>query len=66
MVQYMFKVGQIVRASGTSRNLPSGSLRVLRLLPTTAAGVPLYCVKSEVEPVERVVEQHEIEAATVR
>ncbi|PVE21089.1 hypothetical protein DC522_28510 [Microvirga sp. KLBC 81] len=64
MIQHMFKVGQVVRASGTSRNLPSGSFRVLRLLPSTAAGIPLYCVKSEVEMIERVVEQHEIEAAS--
>lgn len=62
-MQHMFKVGQTVRASGTSQNLPRGSFRVLRLLPSTAAGVPLYCVKSEVELTERVVEQHEIEAA---
>lgn len=62
MTQHMFKVGQVVRASGHSRNLPGGSFRILRLLPSTAAGVPLYCVKSETETVERVVEQHEIEA----
>lgn len=63
MAEHRFKVGQIVRAKETSFNLPHGQFRVLRLLPSTAAGVPLYCIKSEAEMVERVVEQHEIEAA---
>jgi hypothetical protein len=58
-----FKVGQIVRAKGTAHNLPRGSYRVLRVLPATAGGVALYCIKSEVEMIERVVEQHDIEAA---
>jgi hypothetical protein len=58
-----FKVGQIVRARGTAHNLPRGSYRVLRVLPATAGGVALYCIKSEVEMIERVVEQYDIEAA---
>lgn len=62
MIKHAFEVGQIVQGSRTSFNLPAGQFRVLRLLPATAAGVPLYCIKSEVEMIERVVEQHEIEA----
>jgi hypothetical protein len=58
-----FKVGQIVKARGTAHNLPRGPYRVLRVLPATAGGVFLYCIKSEADIIERVVEQHEIEAA---
>jgi hypothetical protein len=64
MTQHAFKVGQIVIARGTFYNLPRGPFRVLRLLPATAGGVPLYCVRSETEMIERVVEQQEIEAAS--
>jgi hypothetical protein len=63
MIEHRFKVGQLVQASGTSQNLPRGSFRILRLLPSTAGGIPLYCIKNETELVERVVEQHEIVAA---
>jgi hypothetical protein len=63
MTEHLFKVGQLVTARATASDLPHGHFRVLRLLPATAGGVPLYCVKSEVELVERVVEQNEIEAA---
>jgi hypothetical protein len=64
MPEHTFRVGQVVQARGTSRNLPRGLFRVLRLLPSTAGGVPLYCIKGEGETVERVVEQQEIEAAS--
>ena len=64
MIEHRFKVGQTVQATGTSFHLPRGQFRVLRLLPSTAGGIPLYCVKSEVEMIERVVEQHEIKAAS--
>jgi hypothetical protein len=63
MTRDAFKVGQIVRVRGTAHNLPRGSYRVLRVLPATAGGVALYCIKSEAEMIERVVEQHDIEAA---
>ncbi|MDF2689973.1 MAG: hypothetical protein K0Q80_2939 [Microvirga sp.] len=49
MIAHMFKVGQV--------------FRILRLLPATAGGMPLYCIKSETEMIERVVEQNAIEAA---
>jgi hypothetical protein len=63
MIAHMFKVGQAVRPHPSCRNLPHDVFRVLRLLPTTAGGVPLYCIKSETEMIERIVEQNEIEAA---
>ncbi|MFL5023261.1 MAG: hypothetical protein ACJ8DW_13530 [Microvirga sp.] len=63
MMEHMFKFGQVVRPRSTNHNLPNDLLRVLRLLPSTAGGVPLYCIKSQTELIERVVEQNEIEAA---
>ncbi|EIM25245.1 hypothetical protein [Microvirga lotononidis] len=63
MVQHAFKVGQVVRPRPTCRNLPNDLFQVLRLLPSTAGGVPLYCIKSPADMIERVVEQGEIEAA---
>jgi hypothetical protein len=63
MIAHMFKVGQIVRPHSSCRNLPDQTFRILRLLPSTAGGVPLYCIKSQAELIERVVEQNEIEAA---
>jgi hypothetical protein len=63
MIAHMFKVGQAVRPHPSCRNLPHDVFRVLRLLPTTAGGMPLYCIKSETEMIERIVEQNEIEAA---
>jgi hypothetical protein len=63
MTSDAFKVGQIVRVRATAHTLPRGSYRVLRVLPPTAGGVALYCIKSEAEMIERVVEQQDIEAA---
>jgi hypothetical protein len=63
MTEHVFKVGQVVRAKGSSRNIPRGPFWVLRLLPCTAGGMPLYCVKGEGEVIQRVVEQQEIEAS---
>ena len=63
MMKHMFKVGQIVQPRATAQNLPRDLFRILRLLPSTAGGMPLYCVKSEAEMIERVVEQNDIEAA---
>jgi len=63
MMQHVFKVGQAVRPRATCHSLPNGLFHVLRLLPSTAGGVPLYCIKSQAELIERVVEQSEIEAA---
>ena len=63
MMEHMFKIGQVVRPKASCHNLPNGLFRVLRLLPSTAGGVPLYCIKSQAELIERVVEQNEIEAA---
>lgn len=63
MIAHLFKVGQVVRPRPSCLNLPHDLFRILRLLPTTAGGVPLYCIKSEAEMIERVVEQNEIEAA---
>ncbi len=64
MIEHRYKVGQIVQARTTSRNLPGDRFRILRLLPSTAGGMPLYCIKSEAEMIERVVEQAEIEAVS--
>jgi len=64
MKEHMFKVGQVVRPAATSPRLPQDLFRILRLLPSTAGGVPLYCIKSQAEMIERVVEQGEIEAAS--
>jgi hypothetical protein len=61
MTKYVFKIGQVVQASGTSPWLPRGHLRVLRYLMPTPSGVPRYCVKSETETTERVAEQDQIE-----
>ena len=61
MTKYVFKIGQVVQASGTSPKLPHGHLRVLRYLMPTPSGVPRYCVKSETETTERVAEQDQIE-----
>ena len=63
MIAHVFKVGQIVRPGPSCHVLPHDVFRILRLLPMTAGGVPLYCIKSETEMIERVVEQNEIEAA---
>ena len=63
MIAHVFKVGQTVRPGPSCRALPHDVFRILRLLPITAGGVPLYCIKSETEMIERVVEQNEIEAA---
>ena len=49
--------------AATAHHLPRAVFTVLRLLPSTAGGVPLYCIKSQAELIERVVEQGEIEAA---
>jgi hypothetical protein len=61
MTKYVFKIGQVVQARGTSPKLPSGQLRVLRHLMPTPSGVPRYCVKSDTETTERVAEQDQIE-----
>ena len=63
MMEHVFKIGQVVRPKATCHNLPNDLFRILRLLPSTAGGVPLYCIKSQAELIERVVEQNEIEAA---
>ena len=63
MIAHVFKVGQVVRPRPSCPNLPHDRFRILRLLPSTAGGMPLYCIKSEAEMIERVVEQDEIEAA---
>ena len=63
MIAHVFKVGEAVRPHPSCRKLPHNTFRILRLLPSTAGGVPLYCIKSEAEMIERVVEQNEIEAA---
>lgn len=63
MIAHVFKVGQMVRPHASCRALPHDVFRILRLLPATAGGVPLYCIKSETEMIERVVEQNVIEAA---
>jgi len=62
MIAYRFKVGQVVRPSTAAHNLPRATFRILRLLPSTAGGMPLYCIRREGEMIERVVEQVEIEA----
>ncbi len=63
MIEHVFKIGQVVRPKATCHSLPKDLFRVLRLLPSTAGGVPLYCIKSQAELIERVVEQSDIEAA---
>ena len=64
MKEHLFKVGQVVQPkAATAHHLPRAVFTVLRLLPSTAGGVPLYCIKSQAELIERVVEQGEIEAA---
>jgi hypothetical protein len=61
MKNYVFKIGQVVQARGTTRKLPRGHLTVLRHLMPTPSGVPRYSVKSEGETTERVAEQDQIE-----
>jgi hypothetical protein len=61
MTKYVFKIGQVVQARGTTAKLPRGHLTVLRHLMPTPSGVPRYCVKSEEETTERVAEQDSIE-----
>ena len=61
MTKYVFKIGQVVQASGTSPKLPRGRLRVLRHLMPTPSGVPRYCVQSETDPTEQVAQQDQIE-----
>ena len=63
MKEHLFKVGQVVQPKAATPHLPRAVFTVLRLLPSTAGGVPLYCIKSQTELIERVVEQGEIEAA---
>jgi hypothetical protein len=63
MSVHVFEVGEVVRPHPSCRVLPHDIFRILRLLPATAGGVPLYCIKSETEMIERVVEQNAIEAA---
>jgi hypothetical protein len=60
MTKYVFKIGQVVQASGTSPKLPRGHLKVLRHLMPTPSGVPRYCVMSETETTERVAEQDQM------
>jgi len=61
MTKYVFKIGQVVQARGTSPKLPQGHFKILRHLMPTPSGTPRYCVKSETEASERVAEQHQIE-----
>jgi hypothetical protein len=61
MKKYVFKIGQVVQATGTTPKLPHGHLRVVRHLMPTPSGVPRYCVKGETETTERVAEQDQIE-----
>lgn len=61
MAKYVFKIGQVVQASGASPKLPRGHFTILRHLMPTPSGVPRYCVKSETETTERVAEQDQIE-----
>ena len=61
MTKYVFKIGQVVQARGTTPKLPPGQFRVLRHLMPTPSGVPRYCVKSETEATEMVAEQDQIE-----
>jgi hypothetical protein len=63
MIAHVFKVGEVVRPRPSRLKLPHDLFRILRLLPSTAGGMPLYCIKSEAEMIERVVEQDAIEAA---
>jgi len=63
MKEHLFKVGQAVQPSAAAHHLPRAVFTVLRQLPSTAGGMPLYCIKSHTEMIERVVEQREIEAA---
>ncbi len=65
MKEPLFKVGQVVQPRSAAHRLPRMSFTILRLLPSTAGGVPLYCIKSQAELIERIVEQGEIEAATL-
>jgi hypothetical protein len=61
MTKYVFKIGQVVQARGTTPKLPRGHLTVLRHLMPTPSGVPRYCVKGEGETTECVAEQDQIE-----
>ncbi len=61
MTKYVFKIGQVVQAKGTSPKLPQGHLKVLRHLMPTPSGTPRYCVKSETETTERVAQEDQIE-----
>ncbi|WP_035459728.1 hypothetical protein [Microvirga flocculans] len=62
-MKHMFKVGQVVQPRSVSQKLPHDRFRILRLLPSTAGGMPLYCIRNDAEMIERVVEQNDIEAA---
>jgi hypothetical protein len=61
MTKYLFRIGQVVQARGTTPKLPRGHLKVLRHLMPTPSGVPRYCVQSEGETTECVAEQDQIE-----
>jgi hypothetical protein len=64
-MQHRFQVHQLVRAKGNSADRRgNGIYEIVRLLPPAPDGTPLYRIKGAAERTERVVEEHQIEAAT--
>jgi hypothetical protein len=64
-MQHRFHLHQLVRAKGHFNDRRgNGIYEVVRLLPPAPDGTPLYRIKGATERAERVVEEHQIEAAT--
>jgi hypothetical protein len=63
-MEHRFQVHQLVRAKGNAADGRGNNIyEIVRLLPPAPDGTPLYRIKGATERTERVVEEHQIEAA---